>query len=58
MARVIKVPAIDENGKLIYVHRMLSCSKCGHYPLDISIDYCRSCLSKQRFTQKQIEEFE
>ena len=58
MARVIKVPVTYENEKLIYIHRMLSCSKCGYYPLDISIDYCRNCLSKQHFTQKQIEEFE
>lgn len=47
MAKVIEVPVTDEHGNLIYKHRMLSCSKCGHYPLETSIDYCRSCLSKQ-----------
>lgn len=58
MAKVIKIPVTDENGKLVHKIRMLSCSKCGHFPLETSIDYCRSCLSKQHFTQKQLEEFE
>ena len=25
--------------------------------LEVSIDYCRNCLSKQHFTKKQLEEF-
>lgn len=58
MAKVIEVPITDEYGNLIYKHRMLLCSKCGHYPLETSIDYCRKCLSKQHFTKKQLEEFE
>lgn len=58
MAKVIEIPVTDENGKLIFKSRMLSCSKCGHFPLETSIDYCRSCLSKQHFTKKQLEEFE
>lgn len=58
MAKVIEAPVTNEYGNLIYKHRMLSCSKCGHYPLETSIDYCRKCLSKQHFTKKQLEEFE
>ena len=55
---MIEAPVTDEYGNLIYKHRMLSCSKCGHYPIETSIDYCRKCLSKQHFTKKQLEEFE
>jgi len=55
MAKVTEVPVTDEYGNLIYKHRMLSCSKCGHYPLETSIDYCRNCLSKQ-YKKKKKEE--
>lgn len=58
MAKVISYPFYDDEGVLVHRIRMLTCSKCGYFPLETSIDYCRSCLSKQHFTKKQLEEFE